>query len=73
MEKEKLIVRSGNFYDEIEGKTPFAKAVNEKVREHWVISGQAMPIVTAAISTLADLYNELSAPRPEDGSNGKQE
>lgn len=63
-----LKVRSypNDYYDQLEGDTPFAKAVNEKVREHWVNTGFDYGIEAAAFEVLADFYNGFFTKLPED-------
>ncbi len=62
---EELVIKPRSFndryYDQLEGDSVFVKAVNTKVSQYWIRTGSEMPILTAAISVLAELYNQLNS------------
>lgn len=47
------------YYDLIDGDTPFANAVNKKIKEYWVRTGVGMSIEVAAWEVVADFYNDF--------------
>lgn len=55
----KIETEKDGHYCKMVGDSSFAKAVNKKVSDYWVATGRDMPAETAAISVLADLYNEI--------------
>lgn len=61
MKEEGLVIKAReyprDYYDQLEGESPFVVAVNKKIADYWVKTGQEMPIMTAAISVLAEEYN----------------
>ena len=57
----KMIIKRGlypnDYYDTLDGDTPFAKAVNNVIGDYWVSTGGVMPVETAAFEVLADWFD----------------
>ncbi len=49
------------YYDQLEGDSPFANAVNTKVSKYWTDTGREMPIEHACTLVLAEWFNESHA------------